>query len=109
MLFFLILVFSFLFKKETRRTMVLADDRNIPEDEYVMRMNDSGMIDAAILPSDYLMVHIQDDVDIGDIAVAVHDENTIVRRLGIKDGGIYLIPENDSYICIKKSDVTIIG
>ena len=96
-------------KKGTSRTMRLMEPHKEAENKFVIKMNDCGMVDASILPTDSLTVIRQDDGKVGDIVVALYDDNMIVRRIGFKNNSLYLIPESDSYICIRKSDATIIG
>ena len=77
--------------------------------KFVTKMNDSGMVDASILPSDTLTVRRQNDAKVGEIVVALHDDHFLIRRLGIVNNSLYLVPDNDDYICVRMKDATILG
>ena len=78
-------------------------------DAFTMLMNDCGMIDSCILPEDKLTVRRQAEAGVGDIIVAIHDDQFLVRRIGIVNGNFYLVPDNDGYIPVKKSDTVTVG
>ncbi len=79
------------------------------EGEYVLRVRGESMIEAGILPDDYVVVRPQDTADDGDIVVALVGEEATVKRFFRESDHIRLQPENASMEPIRSRDVRVMG
>jgi repressor LexA len=64
------------------------------DNSFLLEVEGNSMIDAHILPGDYIIVKQQDTADSGDIVAALLGDDATVKRLEKKSGKIRLIPEN---------------
>jgi len=68
------------------------------KDSYLLRVKGTSMIDAGIFEDDILVVCGSLEPKIGDVVVALVDnQNTVKRYMKDIEGKIYLKPENDAY------------
>jgi repressor LexA len=79
------------------------------EGEYVLRVRGESMIDAGILPDDYVVVRPQDTAADGEIVVALVGEEATVKRFFRESDHIRLQPENASMEPIRSRDVKVLG
>jgi repressor LexA len=79
------------------------------EGEYVLRVRGESMIDAGILPGDYVVVRRQDTAGDGDIVVALLGEEATVKRYFREADHIRLQPENATMEPIRSRDVRVLG
>jgi repressor LexA len=79
------------------------------EGEYVLRVRGDSMIDAGILPDDYVVVRPQDTAADGDIVVALVGEEATVKRFFRESDHIRLQPENATMEPIRSRDVRVLG
>jgi repressor LexA len=83
-------------------------------EEFLLRVRGESMIEAGILPNDYVVVRRQQTAQNGDIVVAlvgddeVADEAT-VKRFFREDGRIRLQPENSALEALYPTHVQILG
>ncbi len=83
-------------------------------DEFLLRVRGDSMVEAGILPGDYVVVRRQQAARDGDIVVALAgddeaaDEAT-VKRFFREDGRVRLQPENDALEPIYARHVQILG
>jgi repressor LexA len=77
--------------------------------EYVLRIRGESMVDAGILPGDYVVVRPQDTAIDGEIVVALMGEEATVKRYFRESDHIRLQPENASMEPIRSRDVKILG
>ena len=77
--------------------------------EYVLRVRGESMIDAGILPDDYVVVRPQDTAVDGEIVVALVGEEATVKRFFRESDHIRLQPENASMEPIRSRDVKVLG
>ncbi|MDQ1610305.1 MAG: polymerase [Pyrinomonadaceae bacterium] len=68
-----------------------------PMATFYIRVSGDSMIDAGIYPGDVLVVDRAAEVDSGDIVIARLDDELCVKRLLMKDGQIWLAPENKAF------------
>ncbi len=80
-----------------------------PKDYFALEVRGDSMIDAGILDGDYVVVRKQNSADSGQIVVALLSDEATVKRLQIKNGEVWLMPENPNYRRIDGSDCTILG
>jgi len=68
---------------------------------YALRVRGDSMIDAGIWDGDYVIVRQQDNLDDGEIGVAIVDEEATVKRIRRRGKIIELLPANDLYAPIE--------
>ena len=79
------------------------------EGEYVLRVRGESMIEAGILPDDYVVVRPQDTADDGDIVVALVGEDATVKRFFREEDHVRLQPENELMEPIRSREVRVLG
>lgn len=80
------------------------------EGEYfALRVRGESMINAGILPGDLVVVHQQSSARHGDIVVALFEDEATVKRLSLKGGQVWLLPENEDYAPINGANAQILG
>ena len=67
------------------------------------------MLGAGILPGDLVVVRRQQTANSGEIVVALIEDEATVKRLALRNGQIWLMPENDAYSPIDGSNAQILG
>ncbi len=72
-----------------------------PEATFYARVKGHSMIDAGIEDGDLLVIDKALDQKNGDIAVCFIDGEFTLKRLALKEDGIYLLPANTEYKAIK--------
>ena len=79
------------------------------EGEYVLRVRGESMIEAGILPDDYVVVRPQETAEDGDIVVALVGEEATVKRFFREADHVRLQPENATMEPIRSRDVLVLG
>jgi len=77
--------------------------------EYLLRIRGDSMIDAGILPDDYVVVRPQDTAADGEIVVALVGEEATVKRFFREDDHVRLQPENDTHEPIRTREARVLG
>ncbi|MGA8007564.1 MAG: transcriptional repressor LexA [Burkholderiales bacterium] len=81
-----------------------------PSRTLLIKVKGDSMIDAGILDGDTVVVEKRTTADIGDIVVAILDNEFTLKRLARERGRIVLRPENKAYPVIRpKDDLEIFG
>ena len=62
-----------------------------------------------LLPGDLVVVRRQQTANSGEIVVALIEDEATVKRLSLRNGQIWLMPENDAYAPIDGSNAQILG
>ena len=94
--------------------LAVPDSLSRGGEEFLLRVKGESMIDAGILPGDFLVVHRQATAENGDIVVALvggddtADEAT-VKRFFRESGRVRLQPENDAFEPLYPERVQILG
>jgi len=80
-------------------------------DVFALKVRGSSMIGAAILDGDYVIVRRQSSASLGDIIVALVEDEATVKTLANIDGKIVLKPENPSFspIPFDRADCQVLG
>lgn len=88
-----------------------ADFFSSDGDVFALRVRGSSMIGAAILDGDYVIVRRQNAANLGDIIVALVEDEATVKTLANIDGKIMLRPENPAFspIPFDRSDCQVLG
>ncbi len=88
-----------------------ADFFSANGDVFALKVRGSSMVGAAILDGDYVIVRRQNAANLGDIIVALIDDEATVKTLANIDGKIVLKPENPEFspIPFDRSDCQVLG
>jgi repressor LexA len=90
--------------------MITVPDQLCSDADFLLTVKGESMINAGILPGDFLVVRRQQDARDGEIVVAlVGDEDATVKRFFREGGRVRLQPENDSMEPMYPEQVTILG
>lgn len=76
---------------------------------FALRVQGNSMQNAGILPGDLVIVHCQACAENGEIVVAMIQDEATVKRLSLRGGQIWLLPENDDYSPIDGTNAQILG
>ena len=76
---------------------------------FALRIRGDSMINAGILSGDKVVVRPQNAADDGQIVVARIEDEATVKRLSLKNGQVWLLPENPDYPPIDGTNAEIIG
>ena len=79
------------------------------EEYFALRVRGESMLNAGILPGDLVVVHRQSSARHGDIVVALLEDEATVKRLSLRNGQVWLMPENDEYSPIDGTYARILG
>ena len=66
------------------------------DEVFMLRVQGTSMINAGILDGDMVIVRLQQNVEQGEIGVAIIDNESTVKRIYTDGNIIKLVPENDS-------------
>lgn len=77
--------------------------------EYLLRIRGDSMVDAGILPDDFVVVRPQDTAVDGEIVVALVGEEATVKRFFREDDHVRLQPENDAHEPIRTREARVLG
>ena len=90
--------------------MVAVPDQLCADADFLLTVKGESMINAGILPGDFVVVRKQDDARNGEIVVAlVGDEDATVKRFFRESGRVRLQPENDDMDALYPDQVRILG
>ena len=76
---------------------------------FALRVRGESMINAGILDGDKVIVRPQQTADDGQIVVARIGDEATVKRLSLKKGEVWLLPENPAFDPIDGGEAEIIG
>ena len=76
---------------------------------FALRVRGDSMINAGIFSGDVVVVRPQPTADDGQIVVARLEDEATVKRLRRRNGGIWLMPENEAYAPIDGTYAQIVG
>ena len=79
------------------------------EEYFALRVRGESMINAGILDGDYVLVEQRQTASNGEMVVALIEDEATVKRLSLRNGQIWLMPENDAYSPIDGSNAQILG
>ena len=71
---------------------------------FALRVRGDSMIDAGILSGDKVVVRPQPTANDGQIVVARIGDEATVKRLSLRGGQVWLLPENPNYLPIDGSE-----
>ena len=76
---------------------------------FALRVRGDSMVGAGILSGDKVVVRPQPTANDGQIVVARIGDEATVKRLSLRGGQVWLLPENPNYLPIDGSEAEIIG
>lgn len=76
---------------------------------FALRVRGESMINAGILDGDRVVVRPQQTADDGQIVVARIGDEATVKRLSLRDGRVWLLPENPAFEPIDGSEAELVG
>ena len=79
------------------------------EEYFALRVRGESMLNAGILPGDLVVVHRQSTARHGEIVVALLEDEATVKRLSLRNGQVWLMPETDEYSPIDGTYARILG
>lgn len=79
------------------------------EDVFVLKVKGESMIDAGILPDDFLIVAKQANADNGEIVVALINDEATVKRFYKENNRFKLQPENQNMNPIYTDKLDVLG
>ena len=85
------------------------DTGGLSGEHFALKVRGESMLDAGILPGDFVIVHQQQTVRNGDIVVALFEDEATVKTFRRRDGHVWLLPENPEYQPIDGQGAQILG
>jgi repressor LexA len=76
---------------------------------FLLKVVGDSMINAAITDDDWVVVRQQSVADNGEIVAAMIDGEATVKTYKLRDGHVWLLPQNDAYDPIPGDEATILG
>jgi len=76
---------------------------------FALRVRGDSMMNAGILDGDMIVVNRQPSAKNGEIVVALIEDEATVKRLALKNGEVWLMPENPAYQPIDGRGAAILG
>ncbi len=81
-----------------------------PSNTVLINVKGDSMIDAGIMPGDTVVVEKRGPASVGDMVIAIVDNEFTLKTLGNEKGKFVLIPANPAYPVIRpKTDLEIFG
>jgi repressor LexA len=81
-----------------------------PSNTVLVNVKGDSMIDAGIMPGDTVVVEKRGPANIGDMVIAIVDNEFTLKTLGNEKGKFVLLPANPAYPVIRpKGDLEIFG
>jgi len=97
---------------DTGREMLSIDEYLVaqPSRTHLIKVKGDSMVDAGICEGDVVVVEKRVAAGVGDIVVAIVDNEFTLKRLGREKGRMVLRPENKAYPVIRpRGDAEIFG
>ena len=85
------------------------DTQGLSGEHFALRVRGESMLNAGILPGDLVVVHRQQEAHNGEIVVALFEDEATVKTYQLRDGQVWLMPENPEYLPIDGANAEIIG
>ncbi|MGO5024181.1 transcriptional repressor LexA [Lawsonibacter sp. LCP25S3_G6] len=85
------------------------DTQGLSGEHFALRVRGESMLNAGILPGDLVVVHRQQEAHNGEIVVALFEDEATVKTYQLRDGHVWLMPENPEYLPIDGATAEIIG
>jgi repressor LexA len=76
---------------------------------FLLQVKGDSMLDAAICDGDWVAVRQQPNAESGDIVAAMLDNEATVKTFRLRDGHVWLMPQNPAFDPIPGDTATILG
>jgi repressor LexA len=76
---------------------------------FLLKVAGDSMINAAIADDDWVVVRQQSVADNGEIVAAMIDGEATIKTYKLREGHVWLLPQNDAYEPIPGDEATILG
>jgi repressor LexA len=76
---------------------------------FLLKVSGDSMIEAAIADGDWVVVRQQPVAENGDIVAATIDGEATVKTFKLKDGHVWLMPQNKAYDPIPGDEASVLG
>lgn len=88
---------------------ITFDTEGLSGEHFALRIRGESMIEAGILPGDFVIVHRQQVARNGEIVIALIEDEATCKRLDRRGGHVWLLPENQAYSPINGDSAQILG
>lgn len=85
------------------------DTEGLSGEHFALRIRGESMIEAGIMPGDYVVVHRQPTAHNGDYVIALLEDEATCKRFERRNGHVWLMPENREYKPIDGTYAQILG
>lgn len=85
------------------------DTEGLSGEHFALRIRGESMIEAGIMPGDYVIVHRQQVARNGEIVIALLEDEATCKRFQRRNGHVWLLPENRDYEPIDGANAQILG
>ena len=85
------------------------DTQGLSGEHFALRVRGEAMLNAGILPDDLVVVHRQQEAHIGEIVVALFEDEATVKTYHMERGHLWLLPENPDYDPIDGEGCALLG
>ncbi len=85
------------------------DTGGLAGEHFALKVRGESMLYAGILPGDLVVVHRQENFRNGDIVVALFEDEATVKTYQMKNGHLWLMPENPDYQPIDGEGCALLG
>jgi repressor LexA len=85
------------------------DTEGLSGEHFALRIRGESMIEAGIMPGDYVVVHRQQVARNGEYVIALIEDEATCKRFERRNGHIWLMPENREYQPIDGTNAQILG
>lgn len=76
---------------------------------FLLRVRGDSMVDAAICHDDWVVVRQQPSAESGEVVAAMIDGEATVKTYRLREGHVWLMPQNSSYDPIAGDEASILG
>ncbi len=83
-----------------------------PREYFWLKIDGDSMVDAGFMPGGFALVHLQNTIEDGEIAVVqINGEEATIKQVRLMDGYVMLVPRNARFqpVGYRSAEVRIIG
>lgn len=95
--------------EENIEEYITFDTEGLSGEHFALRIRGESMLEAGILPGDFVIVHRQQTARSGEIVIALLGEEATCKRLDRRNGHVWLLPENREYRPINGDNAQLLG
>lgn len=76
---------------------------------FLLRVRGDSMIEAAICHDDWVVIRQQPNAESGEVVAAMIDGEATVKTYGLREGHVWLLPQNPAYDPIPGDEASVLG